>query len=220
MKGESRLLFAICVGYRYTCVLFCTDRFVMKKLMLSLALAGGLTHAASDVCARNGKSAEHTDALNQRCTHYHSDDIKQAAASMPPSASAPAKTVPQIIEDEISQIWTGNEWRTWDDTVILRPPVADDAPALVGSQLKTIVRHPVIRNNPAPIVAVPVRPPQLTRRQVLQQELSREQSALMRAQNELAAARQRNDTAAIRRLDAQVRDRQLNVQALQQEMRR
>jgi len=58
------------------------------------------------------------------------------------------------------------------------------------------------------------------RREVLQQEISREKNALLAAQNNLVKAGKAKNDAAIKRFGMQVADRIRNMQALQEELRR
>lgn len=203
----------------------------LRHTFLLILFASGLAQAKTYICLDNGKPIYTTIKVNKTCTVSHIDGIASASAPSAISASTPvssevalaqasepaSKTVPQMIDDEISRIWTKNELGSFDDTVILPPaPKVEN----VRTSIKTNVRFPNIRH-PAPVVAAPVtRPPQLTRRQLLEQELNREKAALSRAQASLSAARNKKDAASVRRFDAQVRDRKLNIQALEQEMRR
>lgn len=70
---------------------------------------------------------------------------------------------------------------------------------------------------PAPIVAVPaVKPkPQLTRKQILQNEIRNERAALARAKAQLNVARKKGDSAKINHLTQNVRDREANIRAIQ-----
>lgn len=193
-------------------------------------LAISQINAQTYICVYKGKPVYTTLKLNNTCTASNMDGIASASQVMPiitdtavssevalPVATASTPSVPQIIDDEISKIWTKNELGSFDDTVIL-PPV-QKVVALDAPNVKTKIRQAI--RQVAPVVAAPTtRPPQLTRRQLLQQELSREKTALARAQSSLNAARSKNDHAQVRHFDAQVRDRQLNIQALEQEMRR
>ncbi|XXQ67976.1 hypothetical protein ACKLNO_10260 [Neisseriaceae bacterium B1] len=203
----------------------------IRHTFLLATLISGFAQAQTYICIDKGKPIYTTLKLNKTCTVSNIDGI--ASASEPAvisastlvssevalaQASEPAtQTVPQMIDDEISRIWTKNELGSFDDTVILPPaPKVEN----VSPSIKANVRFPVIRRT-APVVAAPVtRPPQLTRRQLLEQELSREKAALSRAQSSLNVARSQKDNASVRRFNAQVRDRQLNIQALEQEMRR
>lgn len=60
----------------------------------------------------------------------------------------------------------------------------------------------------------------VNRRQILLQEIQREQAALTIAREQLTAARKRNDTEAVKKYSLMVLDRQQNVLALSRELRR
>lgn len=60
----------------------------------------------------------------------------------------------------------------------------------------------------------------MNRRQILLQEIQREQAALAIAREQLTAARKRNDTEAVKKYSLMVLDRQQNVLALSRELRR
>lgn len=74
----------------------------------------------------------------------------------------------------------------------------------------------------APVINAPVAKPkpQLTRKQILQNEIRNEQAALARAKVQLNVARKKGDQAKISRLNQAVRDREANIRAIQGEMKR
>ncbi|ASK27062.1 hypothetical protein [Neisseria chenwenguii] len=75
---------------------------------------------------------------------------------------------------------------------------------------------------PAPVIAAPAAKskPQLTRKQILQNEVRNEQAALVRAKAQLSVAQKKGDVAKISRLNQAVKDREANIRAIQGEMRR
>lgn len=75
---------------------------------------------------------------------------------------------------------------------------------------------------PAPIIAAPLPKvkPQLTRKQILQNEIRNEQTALVRAKAQLNVAKKKNDQAKMSQLVQAVRDREANIRAIQSEMSR
>lgn len=206
-------------------------RFNSALLLLFLT---SLTQAQSYICLNQGKPIYTTVKIHSQCTASNIDGVSESVASAPKissspisqevaltPASEPEKTVPTIIDDEISKIWHQSELGEFDDIVILPalPKINGDASELTNykTKLRNAIRYPV----PIPIVAAPtVKPPQLTRRQLLMQELGREQSALSRLQANLILARSKKDSLGINRLLTQIKDRQLNIQALEQEIRR
>lgn len=75
---------------------------------------------------------------------------------------------------------------------------------------------------PAPkVVVLPkAAPPKpvLTRRQILENEIKREQTALKSAQNQLAQAQKAGNQNAIKRLNHTIHDREQNIQSLKKEL--
>ena len=61
---------------------------------------------------------------------------------------------------------------------------------------------------------------QLTRKQILQNEIRNEQTALVRAKAQLNVATKKGDQAKITRLTQAIRDREANIRAMQNEMGR
>ena len=116
-----------------------------------------------------------------------------------------------------------------DDVAILPKPTAKEV------ALKVDLRHnePVamktkVKNQPAakatkmayraaPVKAVAVKP-QLTRSQIVRNELNREKAALRAAENNLASARKSGKNAS--QLERQVADRRASISAMQAELSR
>lgn len=74
-----------------------------------------------------------------------------------------------------------------------------------------------------PVVKLPPPPPPkpvLTRRQVLEKEIARERAALQSAKAQLAAAKKSGNAKNIAKLNAAVQDRELNIRAIESEMKR
>lgn len=89
------------------------------------------------------------------------------------------------------------------------------AKAAEANRRAKIISAPTI---PAP----PVKPKvQLTRAQILHNEVKNEKTALVRAKAQLSAAKRKgSDAAKIQRLEQTVRDRQANIRAIEGEMKR
>lgn len=74
---------------------------------------------------------------------------------------------------------------------------------------------------PAPIVAAPPKAdPRAMRKQILQGEVRKEQTALARAQSLLNSAKQKGDTSGIAKLTQLINDRKANIRAIQNEISR
>ena len=153
----------------------------------------------------------------------HAETANKSVETASESASAPvAASVPQVIDDEISRVWKDSS-QLFNDTILLPP--APDAIANAGAQVNLRNQAAALRTNTripsqlAKIISLP-EPKKLTRREVLQQEISREKSALLIAQNNLVKAGKEKNDGAIKRFGMQVADRIKNIQALQEELRR
>ncbi len=153
----------------------------------------------------------------------HAETANKSVEAASDSASAPvAASVPQVIDDEISRVWKDSS-QLFNDTILLPP--APDVTANAGVQVNLRNQAAALRANTripsqlAKIISLP-EPKKLTRREVLQQEISREKSALLIAQNNLVRAGKEKNDGAIKRFGMQVADRIKNIQALQEELRR
>ncbi|WP_054618970.1 hypothetical protein [Neisseria sp. 83E34] len=129
--------------------------------------------------------------------------------------------------DKIAQIWEKEQFGSYDDIKIM--PRADiEKPADMNVKIrnqpidksKTPASRSVQANTRMPANYKPLPPPKpkLTRKQILQREIASEQAALIRAQAQLERARKSGgDTSG---LEQTVRDRQANVRAIQNELKR
>ncbi|VEE05965.1 hypothetical protein [Neisseria animalis] len=96
-----------------------------------------------------------------------------------------------------------------------------------AASLKSAKERAAALNKKAKIIPAPVIPapkqkpkPQLTRKQILQNEIRNEQAALARAKAQLNVARKKGDQDKISRLSGAVRDREANIRAIKNEMNR
>lgn len=81
------------------------------------------------------------------------------------------------------------------------------------------IHHSAQSIQPITHLILPAKPP-LTRREILHQEINREQTALTQALQQLKHATQQNQFNNIQYWKNQITDRQQNIQSLQQELRR
>lgn len=141
----------------------------------------------------------------------------------------------QSYKDEIYHIWHEYEYGSYDKTPIL-PRVANT---------ETSLPKPMISQNKNPIKTTPKAPsvssvssehlpfskvilnrrssvPQgmMNRKQILQQEIQRENMALQIAREQLANARKRGDADMVKRLSMVVLDREQNLMSLRREIKR
>ena len=148
------------------------------------------------------------------------DDAAQPALL---TASAPA--TPSVIEDEIQQTWQQRDFQLSDDIVVVDPPpAAPQTPVKLNTAttavVKTQTRVKPPRVQPAKIVSLPPAKPVLTREQRIAQEIAQERQALARLRAQLAQARQQGKANVVQQITVQILDREGNIAALQQEMRR
>ena len=148
------------------------------------------------------------------------DDAAQPALL---TASAPA--TPSVIEDEIQQTWQQRDFQLSDDIVVVDPPpAAPQTPVKLNTAttavVKTQTRMKPPRVQPAKIVSLPPVKPVLTREQRIAQEIAQERQALARLRAQLAQARQQGKANVVQQITVQILDREGNIAALQQEMRR
>ena len=148
------------------------------------------------------------------------DDAAQPALL---TASAPA--TPSVIEDEIQQTWQQRDFQLSDDIVVVDPPpAAPQTPVKLNTAtmavVKTQTRMKPPRVQPAKIVSLPLAKPVLTREQRIAQEIAQERQALTRLRAQLAQARQQGKANVVQQITVQILDREGNIAALQQEMRR
>ena len=144
------------------------------------------------------------------------DDAAQPALL---TASAPA--TPSVIEDEIQQTWQQRDFQLSDDIVVVDPPpAAPQTPVKLNTAttavVKTQTRVKPPRVQPAKIVSLPPAKPVLTREQRIAQEIAQERQALTRLRAQLAQGK----ANVVQQITVQILDREGNIAALQQEMRR
>lgn len=199
------------------------------------------------ICLVHGKPAYTTVKQDNSCKPSQINGISEANTAIfaPPirvasevalpteAASAPIANLDLDANDEIAKIWHEHEYGSYDRVPILPPPkprvvvAKPDMPSVApprSGSLKTAkpaTRSTVYASRPTiSVVYQAPSVPVLSRRDVLNQEIEREQTALKVAKMQLATAQKRNDSANIIKLNNVVRDRVANVQALQRELSR
>ena len=197
---------------------------------LLFATTGTPAAAATYICLSNGKPVYTTERQGlQSCRLSQMDGITespQTAFSPAPQVSAevalPAASTPATddtpanpSDDAITQIWQRHEYGSFDNTPIL-PPLPKPAPVAPNP----VVPHTKKPAPPRPRHTVIAPPPPPKRRDILANEIARENQALAQAQRALQSAQKRQDSTAVRRLSDIVRDREANIRALQQEWKR
>lgn len=178
-----------------------------------------LTGAVASQPAQLPCAASQQNAATSVCVRQH--NLSTQALTAADQAMA-ASTTSNLAVDQALIALT-------DDVAILPKPVAKDV------ALKVDLRHsePVavktkVKNQPAakvaktayraaPVKAVAVKP-QLTRSQIVRNELNREKAALRAAESNLASARKSGRNASL--LERQVADRRASISAMQSELSR
>lgn len=176
--------------------------------------------AATYICQSDGRAVFSTSKINSSCKLSQMDGISERSASEPES------------NDSITQLWEKQQFGMYDDVKIVAPSAAVVTNTADAANPKLRIK---LRNNksasttakrnskpvkPAPVIAAPPPKPQLTRKQILQNEIRNEEVALLRAKAELNVAKKKGDTAKINRLRQTVSDREANIRAIRNEMSR
>ncbi|UOP04348.2 hypothetical protein [Conchiformibius kuhniae] len=168
-------------------------------------------------------------------------DVVVLAGADTGETAAPKSTLKA--SEELRRIW--DTVRQDDDiTVLPPPPVAGNQPEktekspaapvkTVKPKVKVRLRNPppaprgkskTAAKTPAPAavktatVKAPPKEPVLTRRQILEREINRERAALRAAQAQLVSAKKKGNAGQVSRLNGIIKDRELNIKALAQEM--
>nr|UOP05750.1 hypothetical protein LVJ77_10140 [Conchiformibius kuhniae] len=174
------------------------------------------------ICVIDGKPVFTSVRVQPQCVRSQMDGIAESASAhfAPPPTVSAAVALPNAAasapaadtgEDDIARIWKRAEYGRFDDTPILPPAPKPPPAATVVPPKKTVAPRPAG-------IAPPPKPP--SRRQILENDIRREQTALTAAQKQLQAARKRGDAAAAQRWEHTVRDREANLRALNEEWRR
>ncbi|PSJ79194.1 hypothetical protein [Neisseria iguanae] len=217
---------------------------IFQKLILALSLntAAMSVQAVTYICKVDGGIVFTEKKIGNQCEESHADGAAQispeeATQAFPQKANlkeAPGAAAPDVSDIKIlPQVTSGSvtnsaeaanprmnvKLRNGNDVATGRKSSAGD---LKSAQARAAELNRKAKIIPAPTVAVPVAKPkpQLTRKQILQNEIRNEQAALARAKVQLNVARKKGDQVKISRLSQTVRDREANIRAIQGEMKR
>lgn len=196
-------------------------------MVFLLGLSAVFQAAANNtyVCEERGQTIYATRPINSKCKMLSTHASSAASEPSQNEASSSNAGVTQIVNDEIAKVW-GNTKYDIDDVVIIASepeiisnPVTQNSPKTININLR---QQPKIvpKNEIAQVVNIPPKPPVLTRRQILQQEIDREQMAVQKIKTQLMMAHKNNNINQIQKLTVQMSDRLQNINALQAEMRR
>ncbi|MCP1771468.1 hypothetical protein J2T38_000265 [Neisseria perflava] len=221
----------------------------MKPIVYQMILALGLgtvslsAQAVSYICKVDGGIVYTDRKIGNHCTESHTDgtaDIptEEAEKAVPEKVNlkeAPGQAAPELSDIKIlprtqsgSVTATENPANPRLDIKLRNGKSPTAAGAATGAvDLKSAKERAAELNRkakiiPAPVIAAPTAKPkpQLTRKQILQNEIRNEQAALARARAQLNVAKKKGDQAKIGRLTQAVKDREANIRAIQGEMSR
>ncbi|MDO5639546.1 MAG: hypothetical protein Q4G28_06715 [Neisseria sp.] len=201
-------------------------------LAVLLAAAALPAEAATYICQIDGKAVFTTEKSGKNCQLSSMNGISDDAPADAHEQSASGATG----SDNIAKIWEKQQFGSYDDIKILpatRPSGVTNTAEAAAPALNVKLRNQTKNTGkaatrskgsaaraPAPIIAPPAAKPQLTRKQILQNEVRNEQTALVRAKAQLNVARKKGDKSKVTRLEQTVRDREANIRAIQSEMGR
>lgn len=211
---------------------------ILYRLFLALGLMVSLpTHAASYICKVDGGILFTEKKVGNECTLSHTDGSAQVADEEAEKAvpekvnlkEAPGFAAPDSSDVKIlPRTSTGSVVNSADAAnprmdIKLRNGSKNtrntDAKSAAARAAELNRRAKII---PAPVIAAPAAKakPQLTRKQILQNEIRNEQAALARVKVQLNVARKKGDAAKVSRLSQALSDREANIRAIQGEMNR
>lgn len=210
--------------------------FPPAALAMMMLAAQPVQAQTTYICLVHGKPVYTTTKPNASCRAANIDGLSETETfkfAPPPKISGSvalpneaktqtAQTLSQP-DDAISRIWHQYEYGSYDKTPILPPP--PPRPKVVVAEQPTSKSAPKTTTRPstpnfANIIYKAPTAPVLSRRQVLELEIEREQAALKSAQAHLENAKKRGNQQEISRLNNVIYDRQQNVQSLTREWQR
>ena len=207
----------------------------MKPIFYRLILAFGLGSAALSaqagyICKVDGNAVFTEKKIGNDCTESHTDgtanvspeeagravpervDLKEALGEAAPEPGD-IKVLPRTTGGSVTNTAEAANPRL---DIKLRNGKLGEATSV--GDLKAAKARAAELNRTAKILPAPK--PQLTRKQILENEVRNEQVALVRAQAQLNVAKKKGDQAKISRLTQAVNDRQANIRAIESEMKR
>ncbi len=187
------------------------------------ALAALHAHAATYICKDGDRAVYSTIRLNAGCTLSQMDGTSNSA---PPAGNNAMPT-------KVEKVWETEQpsAQATQDDIKIAPSSRDTtvtntaeaaSPSLqvkirnANKAKKQTSRKPIIVPH---ITAAPAKQ-QLSRNQILQNEIRNEQTALVRTKAQLNVAKKKGDKAKTSRLEQEVRDREASIRAIQAEMKR
>lgn len=177
--------------------------------------------AATYICKDGGRAVYSTIKLNAGCTLSQMDGTDN---SLPPAANNGSTTT------RIEKVWEAEQSAAPNDIKIApssRDTTVTNTAEAASPSLQVKIRNANKAKKQAPrkpivvphITAAPAKQ-QLSRNQILQNEIRNEQTALVRTKAQLNVARKKGDKAKTGRLEQEIRDREASIRAIQAEMKR
>ena len=208
----------------------------MKPIFLRLILALGLYSAALAaqaeifICEVDDRAVFTQKKQGKNCTVSKMEGSADVSAEMAASAvpeivnlkDKPGSAVPEVSDVQVLLSEAENSVTNTADAsnpkldIRLRDGSLLDAKSAKAKADELNRRAKIV---PAPVV-MPKPKVQLTRNQILQNEIRNEQTALVRAKAQLNVAAKKGDQAKITRLTQAIRDREANIRAIRNEMGR
>ncbi|MCQ9326262.1 hypothetical protein [Neisseria dentiae] len=184
------------------------------------ALAALPAHAATYICKDGDRAVYSTIKLNAGCTLSQMDGTSNSA---PPAGNNAMPT-------KVEKVWETEQPTAQDDIKIApssRDTTVTNTAEAASPSLQVKIRNANKAKKQAPrkpiivphITAAPAKQ-QLSRNQILQNEIRNEQTALVRTKAQLNVAKKKGDKAKTSRLEQEVRDREASIRAIQAEMKR
>ena len=206
----------------------------MKTGLLTLSTSLLLTtfimpaYATIYICPVNGQAVFSSVKISPLCEESKMDGISGTTAAVtaaPTAAPTAAVTAPEAYNsqdsDGITKIWDASAHGAYDDVKILPTTPESESDAQMNIKLRNETNKPSKYKKPtytAPVFE-PKSRPKLTRKQILQNEIKTEQSALAHAKSRLEAAKKSGKGTAIAQHQRAVNDREANIRAIKSEMR-
>ncbi|MDO5068801.1 hypothetical protein LVJ85_11720 [Neisseria sp. Dent CA1/247] len=202
--------------------------FVYSALF-TLGLAALPAHAVTYICKDGGKAVFSSEKINSSCNPSKMDGSNITVIEDIEEQPAPSAAAPTVKKDagEIEKIWTSEKPGPYDDIKIDPNAPVTSVTNTANSAMEIKLRNQKSGKGArrAPVIVVPKvttapAQQQMSRYQILQNEIRTEQTALTRTQAQLAVARKKGDQAKIARLERDVRDREASIRAMKAEMKR
>lgn len=220
----------------------------MRWIVCVFGLVALPSSAATYICVVQGKPVYTTTKIGNLCEISDMNGISERNTitfapppmvspdvALPNETSQPIAQTPQET-DQLYELWHELEYGSYDK-VPISPITQLPKPELTAKPKVTKTPIPQPKTNQTTtktnatenksVAYVPnftrfnrVGVGMMNRRQILQQEIQREQAALAIAREQLTAARKRNDTDSVKKYSLMVIDREQNVLALTRELRR